>query len=129
MREKFKERFIIGPSTINPVSPDEKLLKKLLDYVDERISDPDLSIEDICLNVGISRTQLYRKIKALTDLSMAEMIKKMRLRRAQQLLTDKKFNVTESCFMTGFTDTSYFRKCFKVEFGVSPSDYAKGLLK
>ena len=100
-------------------------MKKLLQYVEERLSDSELSIDDICSNVGVSRTHLYRKIKAMTGLSMAEVIKEIRLKRAKQLLKDRKFNINEVAHMVGFSDTDYFRKCFKAEFGITPSEYYK----
>lgn len=125
LKEKYRREISLTPTMDVPVSPDEKLLKKLLQYVEERISDNELSIEDICAEVGVSRTHLYRKVKALTGLSMAEVIKEIRLKRAKQLLKDKKFNINEVSFMVGFSDTDYFRKCFKAEFGITPSEYYK----
>lgn len=125
LRERYKAQVTVNASAFKAVSPDEKLLKKILTYVEDHLSDPDLNIENICDSAGLSRTNLYRKMKALTGLSVAEFIKKMRLNRSQDLLKDRKFNVSEVCYMVGFTDAEYFRKCFKAEFGISPSEYAK----
>ena len=125
LKERYRKEISLEPSEEVPLSPDEKLLKNLLGYVEERMADPSLSVEDICTKVGISRTQLYRKIKAMTGLSMAEVLKEIRLKRAKQLLKDRKFNVNEVSYMVGFSDTDYFRKCFKAEFRVTPSEYYK----
>lgn len=125
LKERYRKEISLQPTESVPVSHDEKLLKKVLQYVEERISDPELNIEAICSGVGLSRTHLYRKIKALTGLSMAEMVKEIRLKRAKQLLKDRKFNVNEVTFMVGFSDADYFRKCFKAEFGITPSEYSK----
>ncbi|WP_308379258.1 hybrid sensor histidine kinase/response regulator transcription factor [Parapedobacter tibetensis] len=125
LQEKFKANITIEPSKIDPISPDEKLLKKVLGYVEERIDDSGLNVDEICTSIGLSRTQLYRKMKALTGSSIADIIKEIRLNRAKQLLKDNKFNVNEIAYMVGFTDTDYFRKCFKTKFGYSPSKYTK----
>jgi len=125
MQEKYKTKLVIEPAADVPLSPDEKLLKKVLAFVDVKIDDPALSIDDICTNIGLSKAQLYRKMKALTGFNTVELIKQIRLRRAQDLLTDKKFNVNEVAYLVGFTDPDYFRKCFKAEFGVSPSEFVK----
>ena len=125
LRERYKQQVTFEPSSLNATSPDEKLLKKMFCYVEDRIGDADLNIEEICDSIGMSRTNLYRKMKSLTGLSMAEFIKELRLKRAAQLLSEKKFNVNEVCYMVGFTDPDYFRKCFKAAFGLAPSEYAK----
>jgi len=125
LQEKYKGKIVIQPADIDPVSPDEKLLKKVLAFVEEKMGDPKLDVAEICLNIGLSRTQLYRKMKALTGLSMAEIIRDIRLARAKQLLANKKFNVNEVCYMVGFNDVDYFRRIFKTHVGESPSAYAK----
>ena len=125
LREKYRKTLNIQSSGADPISPDEKLLKKLLDFVDEKIADPELSIEHICDKIGLSKTQLYRKMIALTGMSTVELIKNIRLQKAAKLLQNKKFNVNEVSFMVGFTDTDYFRKCFKAHFGSSPSEFVK----
>jgi len=128
LQEKYKGKMIIQPADIDPVSPDEKLLKKVLAFVEEKIGDPELDVAEICTSIGLSRTQLYRKMKALTGLSMAEIIRDIRLERAKQLLANKKFNVNEICYMVGFSDVDYFRRIFKLHVGESPSAYAKKFL-
>ncbi len=125
LREKFKKKISVQPSTINPVSQDEKLLKRFLEYLEERISDADLTVDDIAKAVALSRTQLYQKMNEITGMSVAELIKEIRLKRARQLLRNGKFNVNEICYMVGFTDPDYFRKCFKRKYAVSPSQFAK----
>ncbi|TJZ60533.1 response regulator [Sphingobacterium olei] len=124
LQEKFKQKVSLEPAEINLTSPDESLLQKVLSYVEEHIADSDLKIDAVCNSVGLSRAQLYRKMKALTGYSMADLIKEIRLKRAQQLLREKKFHVSEIAYMVGFTDSDYFRKCFKAKFGDSPSAYA-----
>lgn len=124
-----QRKIVIQPSAVNPVSPDERLLQRVLEYVEERIDDSDLNIDEICGKMGLSRTQLYRKMKALTDLSMAELIKQIRLQRAQELLQGRKFHINEVCYMVGFTNSDYFRKCFKAHFGLAPTAYTRQQLR
>ncbi|HMR19350.1 MAG TPA: AraC family transcriptional regulator, partial [Sphingobacterium sp.] len=122
---KFKQRISVEPTKLNVQSPDEILLQKVLVYVEEHLADSDLKIDRICTSIGLSRAQLYRKIKALTSYSMADLIKEMRLKRARQLLQDKNFQVSEVAYMVGFSDPYYFSKNFKARFGYSPSESAK----
>jgi len=123
--EKYNSKITLNTSTVSPVSADERLLKRVLEYVEERIDDSDLHIDEICDKIGLSRTQLYRKMKAMTDLSMAELIKQIRLQRARELLQARKFHINEVCYMVGFTNSDYFRKCFKAHFGLAPTAYTK----
>lgn len=125
LREKFKSEVTIEPSKLNAVSPDEQLLKRVMMYIENQLAEPGLSVDDICDEIGLSRTQLYRKMKALTGFSVGDIIKEIRLKRARQLLLEKKFNINEIAYMTGFSDPDYFRKCFKAKFNSSPSEYSK----
>lgn len=125
LQEKFRLKIAVAPQEVEHTSPDERFLQKVMQYVEEHIAEPDLRIEDVCERVGLSRAQIYRKMKALTGYSMADMIREVRLKRAQQLLREKKFNISEIAFMVGFSDVNYFRKSFKAKYGQSPSDYAK----
>ncbi|MBC7914229.1 MAG: helix-turn-helix domain-containing protein [Pyrinomonadaceae bacterium] len=128
LRERFKTEFALQPSNVAITSPDEKFLNKALQYIEERIADPDLNVEDICKAIGLSRTHLYRKTKALTGLSMAEVIRNVRLKRAVQILEQEKLNINEVAYMVGYLDVDYFRKCFKSQFGYTPSEYQKSIL-
>jgi AraC-like DNA-binding protein len=91
--------------------------------VENNISDSELDIEAFSLKVGVSRMQLYRKLHALTDMTVKEFIRHIRLKRASQLLAQQKMNVSEVAYEVGFKDLSHFRKNFKREFGMSATDY------
>ncbi|MEJ6979465.1 two-component regulator propeller domain-containing protein [Pedobacter sp. P351] len=125
LKEKYRKEISLLPSGDIPVSPDEKLLKRVLVCIEQQLPNPDFTVDDICKVVGLGRTQLYSKLKTMTGLSIAELIKEMRLERSKQLLKDKKFNINEVSFMIGFSDAAYFRKCFKAEFGITPSEFVK----
>lgn len=125
LREKYSKEVVLMPKEVVLSSPDEKFLRKVIQIIEKNISNTDLDIDFLAKHVGVSRTQLYRKIKALTDMAAKEFVKDMRLKRASQLLTQGKLNISEIAYEVGFSDMSYFRKCFKEAFGVSPTDYAK----
>ena len=86
------------------------------------MTDSDLSVETIGAELGLSRVQLYRKVKALTGLSPIELLRKARLQKAKELIKGTDKTIAEVAYEVGFTAPSYFTKCFKEEFGISPSD-------
>ena len=125
LREKYR-REISKPSNSDiPLSSDERMLKRLYEYLEEKMTDSELRVEDICAGVGVSRSQLYKKLRELTGLSLSEVIKEIRFRRAKQLLKEGKFSVNEVAYMVGFSDADYFRRCFKAEFAITPSEFSK----
>lgn len=90
--------------------------------VEARLGDSDLSVDDLAADMNLSRVQLYRKVKAISGSSPVELLRTARLNRGYQLLLTTGKNVSEVAYDVGFTSPSYFTKCFKDEFGVSPSD-------
>src|SRR5690606_13444410 len=106
-------------------SADERFLQKLMALVEEHLADPDFTIEELQKDMGISRMQLHRKLKALTDKSATEFIRTIRLKRAAEMLQKGQDNVSQVAYQVGFNSLSYFTKCFKEQFGVIPSAYAE----
>ncbi len=102
---------------------DEKLLQEVMSIVSRHIEDPDFSASALCSESRYSSKQIYRKIKQLTGMSIVELIRDTRLRKAAALLAQGKLSVTEVMYKVGFTTASYFAKCFKEKFGVTPSEY------
>lgn len=123
LKEKYTSTMVLEPTNVVLTSPDEKFLKRVVDVVEENIADSELDIENFALKVGISRMQLYRKLHALTDMTVKEFIRHIRLKRAIQLLDQQKLNISEVAYEVGFKDLSHFRKCFKKEFKMSASEY------
>ncbi|MBN2774576.1 MAG: response regulator, partial [Prolixibacteraceae bacterium] len=123
LKEKFTNTVILEPKNVVISSPDERFLQKVIEIVENNISDSELDIEQFALKVGVSRMQLYRKLHALTDMTVKEFIRHIRLKRATQLLVQKKMNISEIAFAVGFKDLSHFRKCFRREFGMSATEY------
>ena len=92
------------------------------DVVEARLSDSDLSVDDLAAAMNLSRVQLYRKVKAISGSSPVELLRTARLNRGYQMLIKGDKTVSEVAYDVGFTAPSYFTKCFKDEFGISPSD-------
>ncbi len=93
--------------------------------VEERMTDSELSVETIGSELGLSRVQLYRKVKALTGSSPVDLLRKARLNKAQQLLQTSDLSVSEIAYQVGFTSPSYFTKCYKDEYGKVPGESRK----
>ncbi|HEX7584685.1 MAG TPA: helix-turn-helix transcriptional regulator, partial [Prolixibacteraceae bacterium] len=125
LRQKYTSEMLLQPRNIILSSPDERFLQKAIEVVEKNISDQDLDIERFASEIGVSRMQLYRKLDALTEMTVKEFVRNIRLKRAAQMLVQKKLNVSEVAYAVGFKDLSHFRKCFKQEFGMSASDYVE----
>lgn len=102
-------------------SQDEQFLNRLQEQIDKHLGDSDLSVEILSEALGVSRTQLFRKTKSLTGVSPIDLIRRVRLRKAQQLLRKTDANVQQVAYEVGFTSPSYFAKCYKEFFGINPS--------
>ena len=105
------------------IGMDVDFIEKLNEYINENITNSQLDVETLCVNMAMSRMQLYRKIKMLTNYSPNEYVRVIRLRKAKELLTTTTLSITEICYMTGFSSPSYFAKCFKSFTGELPSAY------
>lgn len=125
LKEKFISDSIVKPSEITITSIDEKMLEKALQIVDENISNELFDIPTFYEELGVSRTMLFTKIKAWTNLTPNEFILAMRMKRAAQLLEQNKLNVSQIGFQVGFKNPKYFSKCFQNYFSVTPTLYAK----
>ena len=102
---------------------DKKILADVLNVIGNNLSKEDLCVQDIANELGLSRSKLYRKIKALTGNSANEIIRKTRLEKAKELLTKTDMTIGEICFKVGFASPSYFTKRFKEHTGVIPKEY------
>jgi len=123
LKEKYSGEITLQPRNIVISSPDEKFLQKAVEAVERNISDTELDIERFALEVGVSRMQLYRKLHALTDMTVKEFIRSIRLKRASQLLVQDKMTVSEIAYAVGFKDLSHFRKCFRLQYGMNATEF------
>ena len=129
LRRQLIEKFSREPASpveniaSNPT--DDKFLKQMTQIIEENISNSDLSVNFLAEQLGISRSGLFAKIKTLADITPNEMIQVIRLKRAARLLREGKYLVSEVGYMVGFSNPSYFTKCFQKQFGIKPGDYIK----
>lgn len=106
-------------------TPDKEFVSKIRSEIHRNISNNDFGVEQLGAAVDLSRVQLYRKVKALTGLSPVELIRATRVNRARKLIEGGATSVSEVAYQVGFTSPSYFTKCFKDQFGVSPMELLK----
>ena len=106
---------------------DNEFIERITRIIEENLMDEKIDVPTIAQELSMSYSSLYRKIKALTGMSTGEFIRKLRLRKAEQLLLSGKYNISEIAHQVGLNSVSYFRECFKEEYGMSPSEYIKQL--
>ncbi|MEY8630139.1 substrate-binding domain-containing protein [Bacteroides nordii] len=104
---------------------DKDFVEKFKKIIEEKMSDSGLNVEDLGKDMGLSRVQLYRKIKSLTNYAPNELLRMARLKRAASLLASSELTVAEIAYEVGFTSPSYFTKCYKEQFGESPTEFLK----
>jgi signal transduction histidine kinase/DNA-binding response OmpR family regulator len=130
-RQKMKEAF--GNNLINDIKKEslgemeQNFINDFQAYVEEYISNPELSVDELADHLKLSRSQLYRKIKSLTNYSPNELIRIVRLKYAKQILNSKIKSISEVAYEAGFSSPSYFAKCFKDIYGESPTEYIEQL--
>ncbi len=106
-------------------TPDDKFLQRVMDVINDNLSNSDLGVDDIADQVGISRVHLYRKMKELTNQTPHNFIKNLRLKQAARLLENPKQSITEVMYACGFSNSASFSTMFKNMYGMSPRDYQR----
>ena len=135
-RHQLKDLWSVGPSIEASTASaglddsatlpiEDPFISRFKKMVEERLSDNNLSVEDLAADMGLSRVQLYRKVKALTGCTPVDLLRKARLAQAQSLLQESSLSVSEIAYQVGFASPSYFSKCYKDEFGIVPGDVRK----
>jgi len=122
LREKFTKDGTIKLQDVSVTSIDELFLTGLVAMIEDHMDDEDLSIETLAQKMNVSRSQLHRKLKALTGKSPSVFLRTIRLHRAKELLEKRAGNVSEVCFAVGYSNLAYFSTTFKQEFGLNPSE-------
>ena len=120
IRERFSREVTLEPKQIAITSFDEKFLNKVMTIIEDHIGDENFSIDELSREVGYSNMHFYRKLKALAGETPSQFLRTIRLKRAAELLRKKSDNVTQIAYSVGFSSLSYFNKCFKEQFGVTP---------
>jgi signal transduction histidine kinase/ligand-binding sensor domain-containing protein/DNA-binding response OmpR family regulator len=123
LKQKFEGKLEVEEGTVNLKSADEIFLQKVDQIIKDQISNSELSVETLGQHIGMSRSQLQRKLKQLMNQNPSDYIKMMRLRHAAHLLTTKKFAISEIAYATGFSSQAHFSNSFKEVYGMSPTRY------
>lgn len=125
MRKTYTKQVEVNPTEMHVDSPDEVFIKKVLILIDNNISNPNFSVEELSNEVFVSRYTLYKKILAMTGKTPNELVRSMRLKRAAQLLETGHLTISQICHKVGFKSQKYFVKMFKAEYNTIPSKYVE----
>lgn len=125
LKSKFTQQPFADVNTLSTNTNDKKFVEKLITIIEERIMDPQLSVEELSKEMAMSRSSLHKKLKAMSGHVPNEFIRLIRLKNAAKLLLSGEYNISEVGYMTGFNSPSYFSKCFMQQFNVTPSEFAE----
>ncbi len=125
LKERYGKTFSPDAIGIDATEGNDRFIQKFFEVVEKNLSNADLNIDTICQEIGVSRTNLYRKMKNVTDLSPIELIRDKRLDAAAHLLQNSDLSIFDIAVRTGFNSQAYFSKCFKAVYGCAPSEYAE----
>ncbi|MCZ4223160.1 hybrid sensor histidine kinase/response regulator transcription factor [Pedobacter rhodius] len=132
-RQKLKDHYLKNretePRALAHSEKDKAFLAKLITIIDEQMINPEMDIDYLCREIGMSRTKLYQKIKSITSQSIGEFVRSARLRKAIEIMKTEDVLMTEVMYRIGIQTQSYFTKAFKKEFGVTPTGYLQKIDK
>lgn len=123
LRQKFSKMPMVPLNSIASNSVDNKFLTRINEIIEQNFSEPELTIDFLAEQLGISRSGLFSKIKTLANVTPNELIQIVRLKKAAALLAENKYRINEICYMVGFNSPSYFAKCFQKQFGIKPGEF------
>lgn len=123
LQRRFQLNEALRPEETILNSPDKEFLQKLCDIIEKHLDDTSLKAQTISQEIQMSHSLVYKKLKALTGLSLVEFIRDYRLQKAEMLLLQNRISIAEVCYCVGFSDRSYFSVCFKKKYKMSPREY------
>jgi YesN/AraC family two-component response regulator len=123
IREHYREQLDFQEKESDLNRLDQKFLSKITQIVEQNIGNDDISVDELGQKLGMSRVHLYRKIKKLTDMSVSEFVTSVKLRKSLELLRNSGKAISEIAYEVGFSSPSYYTRCFKDQFKMSPSEY------
>ena len=124
LKEIYSKKFSLESLGINTTSADERFMQKLYAILEKNIANSDMNLDDFSKDIGMSRANMYRKLKSITNLSPNEFIRNFRLETAAKILKDSRLTVSDVYVAVGFNSHAYFSNCFKALYGMSPTEYA-----
>ncbi len=125
LRTLFSNQMTTPDVPVKELTRTDPFLEKLFGIVERRIDDPELSINEIAAEMGVSRAQFFRKVKAVSDISPQKLILNIRMKMAVEMLRTREYNISEVAYKVGFNDPTYFSKSFKSVFGMSPTEFLR----
>jgi AraC-like DNA-binding protein len=125
LREKFSSEMLLRPASVTVPSNQRIFLERVTRAIEEHLEDESFNVEELGRAVGLSRAQLHRKLRALTNKAPNELIRSFRLQRAAELIRQESGTFAEIAYHVGFGSQAYFTRCFQEEFGRTPSEYRK----
>jgi len=123
IKDKFYSDLNFEPKSVASNSIDKDFMQRLMNSIDAHISDENFNPDVLAHAVHISRSQLYKKVKGLTGLSVSIFIRNIRLRKASYLLKSSPSSISEIAYKVGFSDAGYFTRCFREMYSLSPTEY------
>ncbi|WP_082461669.1 hybrid sensor histidine kinase/response regulator transcription factor [Pedobacter sp. PACM 27299] len=127
MRQKYAQQMTLQPQNIVIGATDQVFIEKVMAYIEANLADQEVGVPELAVDVGMSQPVLYKKIRAITDLSVNDFIKTIRLKKAAQLLEHKVYTISEISYLVGFNDPKYFSREFKKQYGVTPRVFIQNL--
>jgi ligand-binding sensor domain-containing protein/signal transduction histidine kinase/DNA-binding response OmpR family regulator len=128
MRQRFSKEANLQLDNFTTSAIDQAFMINIIQYIEERIKDQDFGVPELAAHIGMSQPILYKKIRAITDLSVNDFIKSIRLKKAAQLLPLKIYNVSDVSYLVGFNDPKYFSREFRKQYGQTPKAYINSIL-
>ena len=127
IKDRYQKDYHAEVKDLAHTAKDKAFLNELISLIEANLARPEMNIDYICIQIGMSRTKLYNKIKDLTNLSIGDFVRMVRLKKAAQLMTHQDVSITDVMYSVGIQTQSYFTKAFKNEFGKTPTQFLKDL--
>ena len=128
LRTLYSQSLVPVPRELTTTRPDEAFLQKTMNIIEQNLSNPDFTVQQLALRMNVSRSLLHKKLTAIADLSAGNFITSLRLKKSALLLVEGKMNISEIAYAVGFNDPKYFSRCFRKQFGMCPSEYVNNKL-
>ena len=125
LQKLYRDRILSSPSEIVIESENDKFILKLIKVIEENLENPDFNIQTLCESIDSSYQYVYRKVKALTGETINDFVRTIKLKRAAQYLCKGELRISEILYKSGFNSHSYFTKCFKEHYGMTPKEYVE----
>ena len=122
VHKKIRRDFLLEPKRVDVNDPNEQFVVDAMNLIEENISNEEYTVKELAKDMGMSHSVLYRKVKALTNMTVSAFVKSVRLKKAAQLLKTGAGSISDVAYQTGFSNPKYFSTCFRQEFGQTPSE-------